>query len=162
MLIDAGLLLLGLALLVGGGEVTVRGASALAREAGVPPVVVGLTVVAFGTSAPELAVNVAAAVTGRGGVCFGNIVGSNLANIGLILGTSALLRPIRIRGVIITREIPMMLLATAAALVLGFDGALRGLPEAYDRADGLVLVLLFGVFLYYTAADVLRNRPDDA
>ncbi len=150
-------LVAGLALLLGGGELLVRGASSLARDLGVPPLVVGLTVVAFGTSAPELAVNVTAALRGDAALSFGNVIGSNIANIGLILGTAALVRAVEVRGTVISREIPMMLVATAAVFVLGLDRVASG-AEDYDRSDGLVLLLLFCVFLYYTIAEVLRGR----
>jgi len=153
-------LALGLALLLGGGEMLVRGASGLAREFGVPPLVIGLTVVAFGTSAPELAVNVTAAWHGDSALSFGNVVGSNIANIGLILGVSATVRALEVHGTVISREIPMMLVATAAAVVLGLDRIVAA-PEHYDRSDGLMLLLLFGVFLYYTIAEVLRGRGRD-
>jgi len=154
------MLVLGLALLLVGGEMLVRGASTLAGELGVSPLVVGLTVVAFGTSAPELAVNVTAALEGGAVLSFGNVVGSNVANIGLILGLCAALRALDVAGTIVTREIPMMLVGTAAAIVLGLDRIVAR-PEGYDRADGLVLMLLFGVFLYYTTAEVLRGRGHD-
>ena len=161
-MIEAGLLLVfGLTLLVGGGEAMVRGAAALARQLGVPPLVIGLTVVSFGTSAPELAVNASAALRGDGAVAFGNIVGSNLANVGLILAVCALVRPLAVQSIVITREIPMMLLGCAAAAVMGFD-ALRGAESSvYDRSEGLVLLLLFAVFLYYTIGETFRRRADD-
>ncbi|MDX1649915.1 MAG: sodium:calcium antiporter, partial [Myxococcota bacterium] len=161
MLLDLVVLVMGLALLLGGGEGLVRAASALARELGVPPLVVGLTVVAFGTSAPELAVNVTAALRGDADLSFGNVVGSNLANIGLILGLAAVLRSLEVSGTIISREIPMMLVATATAIVLGLDRLHDPVPEVYDASDGLVLLLLFGVFLFYTVAEVLRGRGED-
>jgi len=158
MAVDLLWLALGLSLLMLGGETVVRGATGLARLLGVSPLVIGLTVVAFGTSAPELAVNVIAAWEGMGDISFGNIFGSNMANIGLIVGCTALMRPILIRGVVIAREIPMMLLASAAAIVMGFDGALDGGKDQIDRADGILLLLLFLVFLYYTIGDFVRQR----
>ena len=158
MTLDLLWLVLGLSLLMVGGETVVRGATGLARLLGVSPLVIGLTVVAFGTSAPELAVNVIAAWEGLGDISFGNIFGSNMANIGLIVGFTALLRPILITGVVIAREIPMMLLATAAAIIMAFDGALGGEADVIGRADGLVLLLLFLVFLYYTIGDFVRQR----
>jgi cation:H+ antiporter len=148
----------GMAMLLVGGDLLVRGASRLARSVGVSPLAVGLTVVAFGTSAPELAVNVLAAVRGSGGLSFGNIVGSNLANIGLIFGLAALFRPIPIQDVVVRREIPMMLLATAAAMGLAFDHWLDDRPTFFDRGDGVTLLLFFVVFLYYTLGDFLRAR----
>lgn len=153
------MLAFGLALLLGGGEALVRGAAALARGLGVSPLVVGLTVVSFGTSAPELAVNALAAVKGNPGLSFGNIVGSNLANIGLIVAGAALLRPLDIKSVVLLRELPMMLLATLMALVLSLDTLLDSRTEqVWDRADGLVLLLVFTVFVYYTANELLRQR----
>jgi len=158
MLLDIALLLAGLALLMVGGEAVVRGATGLARSLGVSPLVIGLTVVAFGTSAPELAVNVLAAWSDRPGISFGNIMGSNMANIGAIVGATALLRPIVVTGVVIAREIPMMLLATSIAVVMGFDVALGGDVDRYSRTDGLVLLMLFLVFLYYTVGDFVKQR----
>ncbi len=158
MAFDVLLLIAGLVLLMVGGEAVVRGATGLARTLGVSPLVIGLTVVAFGTSAPELAVNVIAAWEGRPGISFGNIIGSNLANIGIIVGLTAIVKPIPITGMVIAREIPMMLLATAAAFLMGFDHVLGVGPDLYDRADGLLLLLLFLVFLYYTIGDFVKGR----
>ncbi|HEX5065511.1 MAG TPA: calcium/sodium antiporter [Myxococcota bacterium] len=158
MLLDASWLALGLLLLLTGGELLVRASASLAGTLGVSPLMIGLTVVAFGTSAPELAVTAVAALEGRGGIAFGNVVGSNLANVGLVIGGLALLRPIQIRGALVAREIPMMLLATAAAIVLASDAALDAAPDLLSRGDGLALLLFFGVFLYYTIGDLARQR----
>jgi cation:H+ antiporter len=156
---DALLLVLGMLLLVGGGDALVRGAASLARQFGVSPLVVGLTVVAFGTSAPELAVNVSAALGGSGELSFGNIVGSNIANIGLVIGLTALIRPVTMHLAIITREIPMMTLASLAALLMASDLTLgEGDADAFGRADGYMLLLLFSVFVYYTVNDALKER----
>ncbi len=162
MVIEALYLLAGMTMLLLGGDILVRGASALAKALGVSPLVVGLTVVAFGTSAPELSVNLTAALTGSGDISFGNIIGSNIANIGLILGVAALIKPIKIDSIVITREIPMMLLASAATVIMGIDAQLRQPPDIVDRADGLLLLLLFSVFIYYTVSEVIRNRQADA
>ncbi|RMG47876.1 MAG: sodium:calcium antiporter [Acidobacteria bacterium] len=161
MVLDFLLLVLGLALLVGGGEMLVRGASSLATAVGVPRLIIGLTLVAFGTSTPELAVNVIAAWMGRGGVSFGNITGSNMANIGLILGLSALVRPIRVDAGAVRREIPMMLLATGVTVALGIDRLWGAPADVYHRGDGLVLLLLLAVFLYYNAVDLMRSRAEE-
>jgi cation:H+ antiporter len=158
---DPLLLAAGIALLVAGGEAMVRGAATLAQQLGVSPLVVGLTVVAFGTSAPELAVNVTAALRGSAGLSFGNVIGSNLANVGLILSSAALVRPLAVQGIVITRELPMMLLASAAALVMGFDALRAETAARYDRGEGILLLLLFAVFLYYTIAETLQRRPED-
>jgi cation:H+ antiporter len=156
---DLLLLLLGLTLLLGGGHALVRGAAALAHRLGISPLVVGLTVVSFGTSAPELAVNLTAALRGSGELSFGNVIGSNLANIGLIVGLTALLRPLGVQAVVVWRELPMMVLATAFALVFALDSVLSGdASSRYDRGDGIVLLLLLSVFIYYTAREVFRQR----
>ncbi len=156
------LFLVGLALLLAGGEALIRGATALALRFGVSEVTIGLTVVAFGTSMPELVVSTLAAIRGDAGIAFGNVVGSNIANVTLLLGVTALARPVVVQSVIVAREIPMMVLASAAALVLALDGPFQGAASnSLRRGDGIVLLLLFVVFLYYTGADVLRDRRDD-
>ncbi|MBC8524937.1 MAG: calcium/sodium antiporter [Chlorobium phaeobacteroides] len=160
MLIDSFMLVFGLTLLLGGGNFLVTGASAMARNLGVSPLVIGLTVVAFGTSAPELSINLLGALQGNGGISFGNIIGSNIANIGLVLGLTALIRPLTIESLIISREIPMMILISIITLIVGSDVFLRSSPDIFDRSDGLVLLMLFGVFMYYTIGDVLKKRRD--
>jgi cation:H+ antiporter len=154
-------LLIGLAFLLGGGDLLVRGASALARSLGISSLVIGLTVVAFGTSAPELAINLLAAFKGNTEISFGNIIGSNIANIGLIIGISALIKPLTIEGTIITREIPMMVLASFLVLVAGSDSFLRHSPNVFDRSEGLIFLLIFCVFMFYTIGDVLHKRRSD-
>jgi len=158
MLISLAIGAVGILILVGGGELLVKGSAALARAMGISPLVVGLTVVAFGTSAPELAVSVQAALSDSGTLAFGNIFGSNMANIGLILGMAAIFHPLPIDHVVIRRELPMMLLALAAAMVMAFDVDLGEQANFYARSDGLVLLLFFFVFIYYTMGDLGRQR----
>lgn len=160
MILNLFLLVVGIAMLLGGGDILVRGASAIAKGLGIPPLVIGLTIVAFGTSAPELSINLLAAFNGNTEISFGNIIGSNIANIGLILGISALIKPLSIKGVIIAREIPMMVLASVLTLIAGLDLFLRDAPNLYDRSDGLILLLIFSVFLFYTIGDVLFKKGD--
>ncbi len=150
----------GIVILVAGGELLVKGAAAFARDVGISPLVVGLTVVAFGTSAPELAVCVQAALTDSSTLAFGNIFGSNMANIGLIIGLTAALHPLPIDHVVIRRELPMMLLALAAAIVMAFDVGLGEQRNAYARSDGLVLLLFFFVFIFYTLGDLGKQREN--
>jgi cation:H+ antiporter len=154
------LLFLGIALLLAGGTALVSGASGIAEKYGVPPLVVGLTVVAFGTSAPELVVNVLGALKGESAIAFGNVAGSNLANLGLVLGTAALFTPIVIQGQLIRREIPLLLLATSMVLVMILDTSLRGIPAFLDRSESIVLLMLFGVFIYITIMDFLKPQSD--
>ncbi len=155
------LLVVGLAILIVGGGLLVRGATALAERLGVAPVIVGMTVVAFGTSTPELVVNLAAAFRGDSAIGFGNVVGSNIANIGLLLGIVAIAYPLAIHRSIVSREIPMMLLASVAAVVLGLNSLTEGGVDRFTRGDGLMLLLLFCVFLYYTLSDAWQQRDSD-
>ncbi len=138
----------------------VRGASDLAQSFGVPPLVVGLTVVAFGTSAPELVINVIGALQGQAALAFGNITGSNLANIGLVLGIAAVISPIALEGKIIRRELPLLLLATAVLFTMTLDHPLRNSAEILDRSDAIVMLLLFGIFIYIMVMDFLRQEQD--
>jgi cation:H+ antiporter len=161
MLHNITLLILGLALLIFGAYLLVRGVSALARAAGVPPLVIGLTLVAFGTSLPEVVINNLSARQGHTELAFGNIVGSCTINIAFVLGVTALIRPLRVETSIIVREIPMMWLAVAALLVLSNDKLInRAASDVLVRSDGLILLLLFCVFLYYVIKDALTRRDE--
>ncbi|MBC7306437.1 MAG: sodium:calcium antiporter, partial [Dietzia sp.] len=115
---------LGFVLLIGGGEVLVRGAGGLAAVLGISPLVVGLTVVAFATSAPELAVSVDAALSGYPGLAVGNVVGSNIANILLILGLTAIVAPLVATSRIVRVDIPIMVLFSLAVLLVALDGTI--------------------------------------
>jgi cation:H+ antiporter len=120
-----------------------------------------LTIVGFGTSAPELVVNVLGALNGETDLAFGNIAGSNVANLGLVLGLAALIAPIDIQGNLVRREVPLLLLGTTALTVMALDGVLEGSPPIIGRTDSIVLLLLFGVFVYITALDVIRSKDSD-
>lgn len=154
------LLLLGLVLLLAGGTSLVSGASRIAGHYGVSPLVVGLTVVAFGTSAPELVVNVVGSFRGETALAFGNVAGSNLANLGLVLGLSALITPVAIQGQIVRREVPLLLLGSAVLFVMALDGPLNGSAPLLSRSDGVILLLLFSIFVYITASDFLHMAKD--
>lgn len=145
------LILPGLLLLIGGGEWLVRGASRLASLWGVPPVVIGLSVVAFGTSAPELAVSVLSAYRGQPDIAVGNVVGSNIVNILLILGLSAVVAPLAVSIRLIKIEVPMMIGTALLFFVLGYDGKLT-------RLDGVLLVGIFTGYLWWMARSA-RSEP---
>lgn len=123
----------GLGLLVAGAEWLVRGASALAGAIGLSPLVIGLTVVAFGTSAPELAVSLGAALAGESDLALGNVVGSNIANVLLILGASAAIVPLVVAKQVVRREVPVMIGVSCAVVLMSLDGAI-------GRVDGTLLV----------------------
>ena len=158
---DALLLLLGLALLLGGGMLLVRGASDIAQNYGVSPMVIGLTVVGFGTSAPELVVNTIGASRGATDLAFGNVIGSNITNLALVLGAAALMMPIDIQRGLVKRELPFLLLATSILTVMGLDGLLDGRISAIGRTDALVLTLLFGVIVYTNVLELFLDRFED-
>ena len=148
------LLLAGVAALAGGGEVLVRGASGLARSFGIPPLVVGLTVVSFATSAPELAVTLQAAVDGNPGIAVGNVIGSNIANILLILGICAVVLPLTVRVQMIRSDIPIMIVFSVGALLLALDGTI-------GRLDGGLLLLALVVYLAVTVVVARRRQGDE-
>ncbi|MGQ9887654.1 MAG: calcium/sodium antiporter [Aggregatilineales bacterium] len=142
---------LGLAGLFFGGEWLVRGSSRLARSFGIPPLIIGLTVVAFGTSAPELMVSLSAALGASSDIALGNVIGSNIANIGLILGLSALLFPIVVHIELVRREIPIMIVLSAATALMMGDGEV-------SRLDGLLLLAGFVGFNLLMYRETMRER----
>lgn len=149
---------LGFAVLIKGADLLIDGASAIARRLSVSDLVIGLTIVSFGTSAPELVVNMIASLNGNADLAVGNILGSNIANILLILGIAALIAPLGVQQNTVFKEIPMSLLAALVLAVLANDAlfntaAIPGYEESVNllgRGDGLILISFFIIFLYYT------------
>lgn len=141
-------LIAGLVLLVAGAEVLVRGAAKLAAQFGIPPLIIGLTVVAFGTSAPETAVSVQAALNGSGDIAIGNVLGSNIANVLLILGVTSLVAPLIVSRQLIRLDVPIMIGASLVTYALAWDGSL-------SRLDG---ALLFSAVIAYTAFLIISSR----
>lgn len=149
-----GLVAIGLLLLVGGGELLLRGAVGLATLARVTPAVIGLTVVAAGTSVPELAVSLLAAMRGNEAVAIGNVVGSNIFNITFILGLAAIVRPLAIAGNTIRLEYPVLALVTLLFLVVSHDGSIGRLDAAFFLAS-------YVLFTVYLVALVRRQMNED-
>ena len=147
-------LLAGLVLLYFGAEGLVRGSGSLALRLGLSPLVVGLTVVAFGTSSPELMVSLKAALAGQSDISVGNVVGSNICNIGLILGLCALISPIAANSQIVRIDIPIMLGITALALALIADGHL-------GRVEGIILCSILVAYIFFSI-HLARRQPADA
>lgn len=146
------LMAVGFVLVIKGADLFVSGASSLAKRLHVSDLAIGLTVVAFGTSLPELGVNVAASIRGDAGITIGNILGSNIANILLILGVAGLIFPLAVAKGTIWKEIPLSLLAAVLLGVLANDRVIDGAEFSHlTRIDALVLLCFFAVFLYYTA-----------
>ena len=148
----------GLILLVLAASALVRGAAALALRYGLSPLIVGLTVVAFGTSAPELVVSVQATLAGAGGIAVGNVVGSNIANVGLILGLAALIRTVAVESALLQRDLPVLVAATLVATVLLLDGALARW-EAAILCGGLVASLAWSLTGAKTQPDAELPAP---
>ena len=152
----------GIGLLISGGALLVRGASEIASGFGVSPMVVGLTIVGFGTSSPELVINLLGVLNGETDLAFGNVIGSNISNLGLVLGVAALFGPIAIRGSVVRRELPLLLLATTMMTVMALDGPLEGEMAALGRTDAIVLMLMFCIFVYITVLELMRAQRADA
>ena len=155
-------ILLGLALLVAGGGFLVTGASQLASRLGISPMIVGLTIVGFGTSAPELVVNIIGGLRGESGLAFGNVIGSNISNLALVLGAAALLQTIDIQSSVIRREVPLLLLVTTIVTVMALDNVLEGGNARIGVSDAVILLLLFTLFIYITFQDVILSKKNDA
>ena len=151
MIFNIFLLVVGLVLLVYGANWLVDGASSVAAKLGVSAMVVGLTVVAFGTSMPELVVNIMSSFSGNSGLAIGNVVGSNTINILVVLGLSALIRPIAIKKTTIRIEIPYSLFAAGVLFFLANDALIDGANQSIlSRIDGVILLSFLGIFFYYT------------
>jgi len=148
------MILFGIAVLLLGGDFLVRGSGALAQKAGVPPLLIGLTIVAFGTSAPEMVVSATSAARGAGGIAIGNIVGSNIANIFIVLGIPALLAPLTVSAAGVRANTLIAIALTGLFIVLSLDGALL-------IVDGLILTSAIIAYVIYLAVTA-RLSPNDA
>ncbi|MCI3926978.1 calcium/sodium antiporter [Paenibacillus sp. TRM 82003] len=153
------LLLVGFGLLIVGANYFVEGASKIATGLRVSPVLVGLTIVAFGTSSPEATVSIIAAIQGNAGVSLGNVIGSNVFNTTLVVGIVAMIMAIQVNNETINKEIPFTFLASTALLIVISDIPLRqGEVNLITRGDGLMLLLFFGIFLYYIFEAARNSR----
>ena len=153
LIFDILLLVGGIGVLYFGAEWLVRGSARLAASLGVSPIVVGLTVVSFGTSAPELVVATMAALGGKPDLAVGNVMGSNLANIGLILGLTAVVRPLDVSARVVRREVPIMLLVTLLVYPLAWDGGL-------SRMDGVIFLGVLIAYLLFVFRTVDEEVPE--
>lgn len=162
MILNIVFLLLGLALILVGANMLTDGASAIARRWGVSDMVVGLTVVALGTSAPEFVISVVSAIGGNGELAIGNAVGSNIFNILAIVGITALVRPMRVQVGAMTADIPLVIVSALVLLAFGMGPWLGdGNAHMLWRADGIVLLLFFAIFMRYTFSRAKRANDDE-
>lgn len=154
-------LVIGFILLVKGADFFVEGASSIAKRLHIPSIVIGLTIVAFGTSAPELAVSVSAALKGSNDIALGNVVGSNIFNLLVVIGISALISPLTVQKSMIRKEYPLSIFAVIVLGILTLDTALFGASETtLGRMDGIILLICFAFFMYLTVKDALRGRAE--
>ena len=151
MLINVAALLAGFVFLVFSADFFVKGSSAIARNLGVSPLIIGLTIIGLGTSAPELLVSAIASFQGNTGLATGNAIGSNIANIGLVLGATSLIAPIIIQSSLLKRELPILLAISIASYFLVIDGDL-------SRIDGLILLTGLVCFLYWLTLSARQNK----
>ncbi len=164
------LLLFGFVLLIKGADWFVDGAAALAKKLKVPGVIIGLTVVAMGTSAPELAVSVTSAISHSNGLCLGNVIGSNLFNLLVVLGACAVISPIAVEKGILTRDFPFslvttMLVAVFAGLGFIFSGNIKNADMTTQtgtltRTNGIILLVFFALYLVVTVIVAIKNREE--
>lgn len=161
MLLNILLLIIGFILLIKGADAFVDGASSTAQNFKVSKMLIGLTIIAFGTSAPELAVSISALASGSTDMLLGNVIGSCILNILLILGIAALIRPIKIRDNTVKKELPLCMLISTLLAVLFLDMSLGdGATNQISRADGIVVILFFLVFLYYLITLAKQKKED--
>ena len=156
------LLIIGFILLIKGADIFVDGASSLAENFKVPKMVIALTIVAFGTSAPELAVSVQAILKGSSEMVIGNVVGSNILNILLILGVSSLFSPMGVKDNTVHKEIPLTILFSSLLMVVCFDNMFdKSITNVISRTDGLVIILFFLIFLYYLWSIMKSGKKEE-
>lgn len=159
MLLQIVLLILGFIVLIKGADVFVDGASSTAANFKVPKILIGLTIVAFGTSAPELAVSIKALASGSSDMVLGNVIGSNITNILLILGVAALITPITIKNNTVKKELPLCIMITLLLVSQIADLFLdHNKTNMITRSDALAIILVFGVFLYYIISMAIKDR----
>ncbi len=160
MVLNIFLLIFGFVILIKGADFFVDGASGIAANFKVSKMLIGLTIVAFGTSAPEFAVSIKSLLAGSGDIVLGNVIGSNILNVLLILGCSALVHSLMVKNNTVKKELPITMLFTTLFAVLLSDNIFdRGIKNAFTRSDGIILILFFSVFIYYLIS-MARKKTD--
>jgi cation:H+ antiporter len=159
MIVNILVLIVGFIILIYGADIFVDGASSLARNFKLSPMLIGLTIVAFGTSSPEFAVSIQSLISNNGDMILGNVIGSNILNTFLILGVCALFHSLTVKNNTVKKELPIALLLTSLFIVLMADGIFSLGENSFTRQDGIVLLLFFLVFIYYLIS-MMRNKVD--
>ena len=156
------LLIVGFIFLIKGADLFVDGASSIARKLNVSSLVIGMTIVAFGTSAPEAAVSISAAVTGDNEIALGNVIGSNIFNLLVVVGVSAIFKPVLVDRPVLKRDYPYNLFATALVILLSLSFAKSGLCGTVGRVDGFILLVFFVIFMTYTIYYAFKEKTTDS
>lgn len=155
------LLIIGFLLLIKGADAFVSGSSSIARIFKVPSLIIGLTIVAFGTSAPEAAVSITAALKGNNDMAIANVVGSNIFNLLMVVGVASIIHPIKVQKSTIIKEFPFAILASIVLMILSHDTKFQGYDKnLLTRADGLMLLSLFIIFMYYLIEMALTSKEE--
>lgn len=155
------LLIVGFVLLIRGADWLVDGASSVAANFKVSKLLIGLTIVAFGTGAPELAVSFSSLISGNTDILLGNVIGSNIINVLLLIGVAAVIHPIRVKKATVSKELPLLLLISTALIVLFLDASLtNAVSNVFSRSDAIICLLLFGIFLYYLISLARKNKKE--
>ncbi len=153
------LLIVGFILLIKGADWLVDGASSAASNFKVSKLLIGLTIVAFGTGAPELAVSFSSLINGNTDILLGNVIGSNIINVLLLIGIAAIIRPVKVKKDTVSKELPLLLLISTALIVLFLDATLtEAITNVFSRSDAIICLLLFGIFLYYIISLARKDR----
>ena len=161
MLLQIILLIIGFILLIKGADWLVDGASSTASHFKVSKLLIGLTIIAFGTGAPELAVSFSSIINGSTDILIGNVIGSNIINVLLLIGIASVIRPINITRATVSKELPLLLLISTALIILLLDVNLaEATINVFSRADAIICLLFFGIFLYYLFSLARKNRKD--
>ena len=156
------LLIVGFVLLVKGADIFVDGSVGIANFLKIPSIIIGLTIVAFGTSAPEAAVSIIAGINGSNDIAVGNVIGSNMFNLLVVIGVSAVITPIAIQKQIVAKDYPFMLLITAAFAVMSYDVFFgNGQTDVISRNEAVILLMFLGIFLFYLISSALQMRKEN-
>lgn len=156
------LLIVGFIILIKGADIFVDGSSSIAGNFKISKMLIGLTIVAFGTSAPEFAVSVQSLLSGNGNIVLGNVIGSNILNILLIVGASSMVHALSVKNNTVKKELPTMILITTLFIVLLSDSLFDHVASTFTRSDGIVLLLFFLVFIYYLVGMVKNKVEEDS
>lgn len=160
MILNILLLVVGFVILIKGADYFVDGSSSLARNFKLSAMFIGLTIVSFGTSAPEFAVSIQSMLNGSGDIVMGNVIGSNILNILLIVGVSALVHALNVKNNTVKKEIPIMMLVTIILSILVCDKIFGAANNNFSLQDGIVLCIVFGIFIYYLIS-MMRNKKEE-